>query len=359
MLYPFLKGLDLSELFYQEAVRPILDSHFPNLPHSAALLGTGSEVLGFDTPQSMDHDWGLRLLLFLSEADHTAHQEAVDRALRENLPGQFHGYPVDMALRYSSRPELRQAAEGENRHCVSILTLRGFFGSILHVDPFVEPRPAEWLTFTEQHLRSLTAGRVFHDGLGQLEPVRSRLAYYPHDVWLYMLAAQWQRLSQEEHFMGRCAQAGDELGSRLVAGRLVKDLMRLGFLMERQYAPYIKWFGTAFARLECAGVLLPLLSQVLEAGTWQARETHLSAVYELAAQRHNRLGITPPLETQVAPFFDRPFRVIYAGRFTEALRAALTDPAVLALPAHLGAVEQFVDSTDALNFPERFRGLYG
>ena len=37
----FIPGLKLSELFYQEVVKAILDNHFPNLPHSAALIGYG------------------------------------------------------------------------------------------------------------------------------------------------------------------------------------------------------------------------------------------------------------------------------------------------------------------------------
>ena len=54
----FIPGLQLSELFYQEAVKPILQAVFPHLVYSAALIGPGSEVLGYDTPQSMDHNWG-------------------------------------------------------------------------------------------------------------------------------------------------------------------------------------------------------------------------------------------------------------------------------------------------------------
>ncbi len=54
----FIPGLQLSELYYQEAVRPILEAAFPRLVYSASLIGPGSEVLGYDTPQSMDHDWG-------------------------------------------------------------------------------------------------------------------------------------------------------------------------------------------------------------------------------------------------------------------------------------------------------------
>ncbi len=358
MCFPFLKGLDLSQLLYREAVQPILEAGFPGLAYSVALLGPGSDVLGFDTPQSTDHDWGPRLLLFLSEADDNAYREAIDQMLRKELPREVHGYPVDMARTNASHPDPGKAGTPGINHSVRILTLRNFFGWFLHFDPFVEPQPAEWLTFSEQHLRSLTSGRVFHDGLGQLEPIRARLGYYPQDVWLYLLAAQWRRIDQEEPFMGRCGQVGDELGSRLVAARLVRDLMRLCFLMERQYAPYIKWLGMAFTQLSCAGDLQPVFTRVLEAGSWPEREKHLSAAYEFVANMHNRLGITSPQPAQVSPFYDRPFQVIHAGRFVEAIRATIQSEEILALPEHLGSVDQFLDSTDALNFPERFRGMY-
>jgi hypothetical protein len=54
----FISGLQLSELYYQEAVKPNLETAFPQLVYSAALIGPGSEVPGYDTPQSMDHNWG-------------------------------------------------------------------------------------------------------------------------------------------------------------------------------------------------------------------------------------------------------------------------------------------------------------
>jgi hypothetical protein len=52
----FIPGLVLAEGFYRDCVRPLLDEAFPDLPHAAGKLHFGSEVLGFDTPQSMDHD---------------------------------------------------------------------------------------------------------------------------------------------------------------------------------------------------------------------------------------------------------------------------------------------------------------
>lgn len=98
----------------------------------------------------------------------------------------------------------------------------------------------------QQLLLEATAGKVFHDGLGELEPLRASRAWYPHDLWLWLLAARWARLGEEEAFVGRAAEVGDDLGSRIVTARIVRDLMRLCFLQEKVYAPYSKWLGSAF-----------------------------------------------------------------------------------------------------------------
>src|SRR5919199_6092473 len=54
----FVSGLQLSGFFYGEAVGPILSTRFPGIEHSAALIGPGSEVLGYDSARSTDHEWG-------------------------------------------------------------------------------------------------------------------------------------------------------------------------------------------------------------------------------------------------------------------------------------------------------------
>ena len=74
-------------------------------------------------------------------------------------------------------------------------------------------------------------------------------------MWLWQLACQWRRIAKEEPFPGRAAEAGDQLGCRVLVARLVRDVMRLCFLLERRYAPYPKWLGTAFARLDSAATV--------------------------------------------------------------------------------------------------------
>jgi hypothetical protein len=77
----FVSGIDLSRRHYEEVVRPLVHSRFRALPHSAALLGRGSEVLGYDDEMSTDHDWGPRVLLFVSEEDFAAHGRALQAEL--------------------------------------------------------------------------------------------------------------------------------------------------------------------------------------------------------------------------------------------------------------------------------------
>jgi hypothetical protein len=350
---PFIQGQELSSELYESAVRPILARRFPDLSYSAALIGRGSEVLGFDTPQSMDHDWGPRLMLFLDEEDY-ARRDQIDRVLRRELPADVQGYPTRYARNDDGTTVMATSNDDTLEHRITFHTVRRFFRFVLNWDVEQELRAVGWLTMPEQYLRSLTAGRVYHDGLGQLEPIRARLSYYPRDVWLYLLANQWHRIAQEEAFMGRCGQVGNDLGSRLVTARLVRDLMRLCFLIERQYAPYIKWFGTAFQSLDCAVALVPILTSALSSDTWQARERHLSAAYEYVAHLHNDLGITVPLPTAVSPFHQRPFLVPHADRFAEALLSAIESAEVRMLPVYLGGIDQYVDSTDALDNPQRF-----
>jgi hypothetical protein len=176
----FIPGLRLAGEFYAEAVRPLLDDEFPGLRYAAALLGPGSEILGFDTERSTDHDWGPRLQVFLGADDAERHAAPITEMLAERLPSVFCGYPV--AFR--------------------------------------------------------------------------------------------------------------------VAG-------------------------------------------------WPDRERHLSRAYLIAAEAHNRLGLTEPLDTSTRLFFGRPYQVLGARRFAAALADAITDPVIRRLPP-IGAADQFIDSTDAL-----------
>ena len=358
----FIPGLKLSRLFYETEVKPILDQTFPRLRHSAALVGWGSEVLGFDTRISRDHHWGPRVLLFLSERDSPKWRDKVSEVLSNELPYSFKGYSTNF-----SKPEPNgvrhqvRITRGPVNPMINIYTVRSLFKSRLGFDLKRRITTADWLSFPQQRLLELTSGEVYYDGLGQLVKARQRFEYYPRDVWLYVMAAQWTRISQEEAFVGRAGHVGDELGSQIVAARLVREIIKLSFILERTYAPYSKWLGSAFTRLTIGRNLSPILRRVLLAKTWKTREKWLSEAYSLAAKSHNALKITKLLSTKTSDYYHRPYSVIFAERFAKAIKLQIKDPAVKKIATDIGAIDQFTDSTNVvedLQLIQRMRGVW-
>ena len=333
----FVSGLELSGAFYFEAVAPLVG----DVPHAAGLLGWGSDVLGFDTSRSTDHGWGPRLQVFVAAEQVGPLQDVIEAA----LPDEFRGRPTRFGW-----------DEVPVSHHVEIASLDDWLRDGLGFNPSEGVPLRDWLSTPQEILLELTAGAVFHDDLGERAAVREALAWCPDQVWLLLLACQWRRIDQEEPFVGRTAEVGDDLGSRVVAARLVRDLMRLSFLLERRYAPYNKWLGSAFAKLDSHAEIGAALGEVLAAEGYDQREAALVTAVEALAARHNALALTSPVDATVRLFHSRPFRVLGSGRFVDACLARVTDPWLKSLPP-VGAIDQFADSTDVLSYPQRCREL--
>ncbi|MGW5681934.1 DUF4037 domain-containing protein [Nonomuraea sp. NPDC003754] len=326
----------MSRAFYNEVVAPLV----AGVRHSAALIGPGSEVQAFDTERSADHDWGPRVLLFVAP-------EAVgevEEQVAAGLPARFGGYPTVFAQ------------SGLLRHGVRVHELGGWLAGRLGFDPRGRVSTLDWLSAPWQALAEVTRGEVFHDGLGELAAVRQALAWYPDDVWRYVLACQWRRISAEESFPGRCAEVGDELGSAALAAGLARQVMRLALLQRRRYPPYAKWLGSALARLPGAAELGQALAGAVAARSWGEREQALCSAYERLAAVHNRIALTGPLDPAVRRFHARPFRVIGGDRFAAALLESIRDPEVRALPP-AGSIDQLCDNVDVLTEPALARAL--
>ncbi|MEV5322925.1 DUF4037 domain-containing protein [Nonomuraea sp. N2-4H] len=334
----FVPGIELSRSFYGEVVAPLVTG----VPHAAALIGPGSEVLAFDTARSADHDWGPRVLVFVA-ADQVAE---IEQRVVAGLPERFRGYPTVFGYHGRVQPGVR------------VTELGSWLVERLGFDPRGGVSLLDWLSSPWQSLAEVTGGEVFHDGLGEpgLKTVRRLLRWYPEDVWRYVLACQWRRIAQEEPFPGRCGEVGDELGSAVVGARLAREVMRLALLLRRRYPPYAKWLGSALARLPGSAELGESLGAALAARSWREREDGLAAAYGRLAALQNRTALAERLDERVRCFHDRPFRVIGGDRFAEALMAQISDPAVRGLPVG-GCVDQVCDAVDVLTRPERARAV--
>ncbi|GAA1599266.1 DUF4037 domain-containing protein [Kribbella hippodromi] len=332
----FRAAAEVAAGFHAEVIAPLVG----DIGYAAGLLGWGSDVLGYDTARSMDHGWGPRVTV-LVDADQV---ERVRKAVDDGLPDEYDGYPVRFGWD-SYAP----------RHHVAVATLGDWLTERLGFDASQRIGVEDWLVTPQQQLLGVVAGQVYADD-GRLAPVRAALSWYPDQIWYWLMACQWSRIAQEEAFVQRTDEVGDGLGSRVVAARLTRDVMRLALLQSRTYAPYTKWLGTAFARLDDSDGLGSALSSAVDAASYPDREQALVTAYELVARRHNALGVTDELDPSPRPYFDRPAQVIGADRFVEACLANVTDEEV---KRHglIGSIDQYVDNTDVLSNPPVYRKL--
>ncbi|HEV7210316.1 MAG TPA: DUF4037 domain-containing protein [Blastococcus sp.] len=334
----FLPAAELSSAFYRQAVAPLLAGR----PHAAALLGWGSDVLGYDTERSTDHGWGPRLLVLLPDRGGV---EPVEQLLDAGLPESVAGWPVRFGW-----------DEVSPCHHVAVTTLADWLIDFLGVDASNAMGTRDWLLTPQQRLLGVVGGAVYADADGALAAVREALTWYPEQVWRWILACQWHRLAEEEAFVARTAEVGDATGSAVNAGRLVREMMRLALLLDRRYAPYSKWLGTAFAALPHRDGLPESLARALAATGAHEREAALADAWTVLGHRHNATGLTGVIPVTIGSYHSRPAQVLMADRFTEALLSTVRDPFLRALPP-IGAVDQVTDNTEVLTQPTLYRCL--
>lgn len=91
------------------------------------------------------------------------------------------------------------AFTGQDEHTVAVdvHSVDELVSTKLGFDPRIGATPLDWLSLTGQAALEMTAGAVFEDSDDELTSLRQALAWYPDDVWRYVVACDWHRIDQE------------------------------------------------------------------------------------------------------------------------------------------------------------------
>ncbi len=343
----FLPGLELNERYYAEIVGPLLKQYDASLKYSAGLIGYGSDVLGYDNATSMDHNWGPRMQIFVSQTD-AGRIEAVKAFLRAHLPGEFMGFSTHFSEKGPDGTQHMQAyAGGEVNHLIEVYEIDRYFDEILHKEAS-QLTNLDWLCIPEQKLVEVTRGRVFYDGLGRLNEIRAALRYYPIDVKLAKLAAYWNCVDNEEAFVGRAVEFGDLVGLKLLAARMVNLMLKVCFVAKETYVPYSKWFSRGFDDLGLPEIKAQALG-VLTENAPAAIESKLAGLYLAVLALQNASAGVPIVECEISDYYNRPYKVIKAGGIVDVLRNAISDEQLKAIDLTLVGLDNKLDSSDFTN----------
>ena len=319
----FKKGLELNREFYADIVKPLLKKGYPDLQYSASLLGYGSDVLGYDTETSMDHNWGPRLQLFIKDEKLIPE---LNNYFRNELPFEYKSFPVNFSSpAYDGVQRMERSDKKPVNHLIEIKIPEDYFKERYGIAKMENYANSDWLGFTDQNLLEITSGLVFHDGLNILNKMREELKFYPLDICKLRMAILWNYISNKEAFIGRCIATNDNIGLKINSCRIVNYLIKILFYLEKKYLPYSKWFGTGFRELAIYSEVSDAINSTLIENIPQKIEEKLCFLYEKVVEAHNKNDLLPPLENKARNYFNRPYKVIFAENIVKELVNSIHD----------------------------------
>lgn len=246
-----MNGLELSEQYYLDCGKTAFHDAFGSVMDRVAvgLAGPGSECLGFDDKHSRDHDWGPGFCLWLTQEDYEQYGKAFS-ACYQQLPATYENYGP------------RQASQGESNR-VGPMAIPDFFYRYTGLKA-VPQTLSQW-NIPSSNLNLCTNGKVFHDPLGAFSSWRDHLlGFYPEDLRLKkitdccMHAGQsgqynWQRgILRKDPFVIASAKI-----------TFCQHIIKLVYLLNKQFAPYFKWMLKGVKQLPVLGQKISVLIETI------------------------------------------------------------------------------------------------
>lgn len=227
-----ISGLVLAREYYEVYVKDMLHREFPEYEGRIAvgLAGYGSECFGFDDALSRDHDFGPSVCLWVDDA---VYDEIGDRLAKEydKLPKRFFGF--------AARVETKN---GHGR--VGVIRISDFLREHIDTDKVPERDDiAAWAAISEEQAATVVNGEIFKDDEGIITSARQQLAeFYPDRLWYAKMAESAVKIAQYGQYnYGRCMKRQDYVAASLACAGFMQEVIRLCFLVYREYMPYYKW----------------------------------------------------------------------------------------------------------------------
>lgn len=234
-----MKGLELSEKFYNEYGKKMIDDNFSHIKDFLAigLVGSGSECFGFDDEFSQDHDFEPGFCIFLPDENFVSEKDAFQlERVYSRLPKEFEGYKRNLIN-----------PVGGNRH--GVIRISDFFESKIG-DKNGDVLNKDWFFISEQFLLEATNGKIFLDNFGLMTKIRKKLEYLPEDVRLKKLAGNILVMAQAGQYnYQRCVKREDTAAAQLAVVEFVNSALKVIFLLNKKYIPYYKWSFRALKEL--------------------------------------------------------------------------------------------------------------
>ena len=275
-----ISGLEISRQYYEQYGKLMIHEKFPDYENRIAvgLVGEGSECFGFDDEISRDHDFGPGFCMWLAKEDYKKIGKRLQKEY-DKLPKEFMGY---------RRFEMQSAGKR-----VGVFSVAKFYKQFLGIKR-APKTDEEWLGINEAALAHATNGEVFSDELGGFSYIRNKLKkYYPDNVWRRRIAQTAALMSQTGQYnYPRMIQRKDLTTAGIYLHDFIRNTMQMLYLLNRQYAPYLKWMRKGLEQFDDTKDILSKLDLLAQHGSTSVDS--IGIVEDICTEilkRLNRLGL--------------------------------------------------------------------
>ena len=271
-----LTGLERAEIV-AKYTSEFIKAKYPDLYSRIclALVGVGSECLGFDDEISEDHDFSSRCQLFLDDSDYKTYKSDLESSLKI--------FCKDLESLTSNLKDIN----------VEIMSIPNFYKyyTLFENGPKTE---SEYRKVPMDLLCVATNGKVFLDNLGKFSEIRNRLLnFYPEDIRLKKIAFQLNKMAQSGQYnYSRMIKRGDTVAANIAQGEFVKHYLEFVHLLNKKYMPFYKWSYRSACSLEILGNFThDNLKKLSEASIYE-KESLIEEICSTVVNTLNELGLS-------------------------------------------------------------------
>ena len=246
-----MKGLTLSEKYFEAYGREMIESKFPEYKDRIAvgLSGEGSECFGYDDDISHDHDFGPKFCMWLTADDYMEIGSDLQKAY-DALPSEFMGFSRNNSF------------HDAGRH--GVIPIEKFFTNYTGC-PQGPVSLQEWFRVPSHFLAVCTNGKIFEDRTGTFTAIRERVrSGMPEDIRKKKIAASVFEMAQSGQYnLPRCLARGENAAAYLASNRFVSAALKTIFYLNKAHCPYYKWTFRALKDLDILSSLYYPLMKML------------------------------------------------------------------------------------------------
>lgn len=271
-----LTGLERAEIV-AKYTSEFIKAKYPDLYSRIclALVGVGSECLGFDDEISEDHDFSSRCQIFLDDSDYKTYKSDLESSLKI--------FCKDLESLTSNLKDIN----------VEIMSIPNFYKyyTLFENGPKTE---SEYRKVPMDLLCVATNGKVFLDNLGKFSEIRNRLLnFYPEDIRLKKIAFQLNKMAQSGQYnYSRMIKRGDTVAANIAQGEFVKHYLEFVHLLNKKYMPFYKWSYRSACSLEILGNFTHDNLKKLSEASISEKESLIEEICSTVVNTLNELGLS-------------------------------------------------------------------